>query len=164
MGPWPVGMCALCQVLLRLTTAGAPRVSSWLGAPTHSENLTRQLSGGAGGGGRSAGLSPGGWPAPAPEPCLPGCRQVWGMLRSRLLPCLATQLPPAPHRTRVGTLTKSGKLRGLPFWEDEWRKGSWGGRERGAAPGAQRGRTAATQVVYVHIQFITFIENRKPHT
>lgn len=34
----------------------------------------------------------------------------------------------------------------------------------GPAPGAQRGRTAATQVVYVHIQFITFIENRKPHT
>lgn len=52
-GPWPVGMCAWCQVLLRFTTARAPRVSWGLGAPTHSQNLLSQLSDGAGGpGGR----------------------------------------------------------------------------------------------------------------
>lgn len=72
----------------------------------------------------------------------------------------------------AGTLTKSGKLRGLLLWGVTG-AGKLGGGGRGAqapfravgpAPGAQRGRTAATQVVYVHIPFITFIENRKPHT
>lgn len=135
MGPWPVGMCALCQVLLRLTTAGAPRVSSWLGAPTHSENLTRQLSGGAGGGGRSAGLSPGGWPAPAPEPCLPGCRQVWGMLRSRLLPCLATQLPPAPHRTRGGNSDQVWETKRAAILGRRMEEGKLGREGEGRSPG-----------------------------
>lgn len=62
-GTWPVGMCPWRQVLLKLITAGALRVRSGLGAPTHSENLTSQLSSGAGGGGKDAGLSPQGWPA-----------------------------------------------------------------------------------------------------
>lgn len=63
MGTRPVGMCPWRQVLLKLTTAGALRVSSGLGAPAHSENLISQLSSGAGRGGKNAGLSPQGWPA-----------------------------------------------------------------------------------------------------
>lgn len=62
-GTWPVGIRPWCQVLLKLTTAGALRVSSGFRAPAHSENFTSQLSSGAGRGGKNAGLSPQGWPA-----------------------------------------------------------------------------------------------------
>lgn len=70
-------------------------------------------------------------------------------------------------------LTTLGKLRELPLRGGGTEGGKLGKGRRGAqvpfhaigpAAGAQRGRTAATQAVCVHIQFITFIENRKPHT
>lgn len=69
-GPGPVGVCAWCQVLLRYTTAGAPRAISGVGAPTPSQN--NQLSGGAGRAGGGLG------PAPAPEPGPPATDRSTG--------------------------------------------------------------------------------------
>lgn len=108
--------------------------------------------------------------SPAPRPAPWSGRQVGRTLYAGLPPW-----PPAwlvPRGPRGGHLAILWQLRGL------LRRGGGAeerkpGEERrgvrdlpchGPAPGAQRGRTAATQAMCVHIQFITFIENRKPHT
>lgn len=155
---------------------GAPRVGPGRGAPAHSENLTGQLSGGAWGAEGCWAEPPRPVPAcpgsssPAPRPAPLGGRQV----RRTLCPSLQPWPPPRPPLWPPwgGNPTALGKLkRAAAEGEGDWRKlgeGRGGAQVPfhaiGPAPGAQRGRTAAAQAVCVHIQFITFIENRKPHT
>lgn len=100
---------------------------------------------------------------------LRGCRQAGRKLQP--LPQLKTKL--SPSSDPGGNSDQSGKLKGLPLRGRRMEEGKLGEGWKGAqvafhamgpTPSAQRGRTATTQVVYVHIQFITFIENRKPHT
>lgn len=75
--------------------------------------------------------------------------------------------PPGGNSGYVGD-TKRAALLGRRLEESKLGTGRSGAQVPfhavGPAAGAQTGRTAATQAVYVHIQFITFIENRKPHT
>lgn len=138
MGPWPVGTCAWCQVLLRLSCWG---FQGQLGArgchPLREPHKPAEWWGGWGGEGCWA--SPHGWPAPSSSlssRALPSRLQAGA---EGLHPASAladnTAAPDIHSGPGLGTPTKAGMLRGLPLWGGEQRKGSWErGREERRSP------------------------------